>query len=137
MGEPGELPRLARAAAVPQAEVTGEPGEPPGIGGAAIDPLADATGAAGEFPGEDKRPCYRVYDDWCGPDRGPEDLRAVADFIARHGDSRFSVKGDTGAIVRERAGWWTDTVDGRVYLFTAAGLREATQGHDFGRAASR
>ncbi|CAL1241925.1 DUF927 domain-containing protein [Candidatus Methylocalor cossyra] len=61
-------------------------------------------------------------------------LRAVADFLARHGDSRFSAKGNTDAIVRDRAGWWTDTPDGRVYLFTAAGLREAIQGHDFARA---
>jgi putative DNA primase/helicase len=60
-------------------------------------------------------------------------LQAVADFISRHGDSRFSAKGDTTTIVRDRAGWWTDGIDGRVYLFTSGGLREATNGYDFAR----
>jgi putative DNA primase/helicase len=66
-------------------------------------------------------------------------LQAVTDFIAKHGDGRFSRKGDgerTGdGIFRDRAGWWTATASGdRVYLFTPAGLREATAGHDFSRA---
>jgi putative DNA primase/helicase len=30
-----------------------------------------------------------------------------------------------------RAGWWKDTPAGRIYLFTATGLAEATAGHDF------
>jgi putative DNA primase/helicase len=60
-------------------------------------------------------------------------LQGVADFIAKHGDGRFSRKGDGETSVRERAGWWTDTERGRVFLFNPAGLREASTGHDFAR----
>ncbi|WP_295457510.1 DUF927 domain-containing protein [uncultured Thiodictyon sp.] len=62
-------------------------------------------------------------------------LERVAGFIERHGDARFSdadASGD-GAVVRDRAGWWTDN-DGRVYLFTGEGMRETLKGFDFGRA---
>ncbi|EIC23787.1 DUF927 domain-containing protein [Thiorhodovibrio frisius] len=72
-------------------------------------------------------------------------LEAVEDFIAKHGDSRFShvLAGDSGPMIRDRAGWFRDDDDGtddngvkrkkRVYLFTSAGLREATTGFDFRR----
>ncbi len=62
-------------------------------------------------------------------------LEAVGDFLARHGDSRFShVTGaDQGPVVRDRAGWYRDIDEGRVYLMHAAGLREASQGFDFAR----
>jgi putative DNA primase/helicase len=38
--------------------------------GGAFNPVNDPTGAggAGEFPEPEDRPCYRVYDDWCGKD---------------------------------------------------------------------
>jgi putative DNA primase/helicase len=76
-------------------------------------------------------------------------LEAVSDFIDRHGDSRFSsvdkeerydregqsLGPDTRigaeAIVRDRAGWWQDEGNERVYLFNAAGMREALAGFDF------
>jgi putative DNA primase/helicase len=67
-------------------------------------------------------------------------LQAVADFVSRHGDSRFSKKASDDEIqpqpvVLHRAGWWIDQDDaGRVYLFLSEGLREAVKGHDFGRA---
>jgi putative DNA primase/helicase len=73
-------------------------------------------------------------------------LQAVEDFIAKHGDSRFShvLAGESGPMIRDRAGWFRDDDDGtdnngikrkkRVYLFTAGGLREATTGFDFRRA---
>ena len=64
----------------------------------------------------------------------------MADFISRHGDSRFTRKPNSenrqGAFepARDRAGWWLDRGDGeQVYLFTAEGLRDATRGHDFSR----
>ncbi|MDD2893184.1 MAG: DUF927 domain-containing protein [Halothiobacillaceae bacterium] len=60
-------------------------------------------------------------------------LRAVNDFIAKHGDSRFSYLSDNQSVVRDRAGWWRDDNDDRVYLFSPAGLREATKGYDFKR----
>jgi putative DNA primase/helicase len=60
-------------------------------------------------------------------------LQAVADFIAKHGDGRFSEKSNSEAIVQNRAGWWIDAAGGRVHLFTSAGLRDATAGQDFPR----
>lgn len=81
------------------------------------------------------------YQAWRGS-RGTEQtetgqiMRAVSDFIARHGDARFSEHLDGETPVRERAGWWKDAPsnEGRVYLFTSGGLREAVQGFDFTRA---
>ncbi|EIC19503.1 DUF927 domain-containing protein [Thiorhodovibrio frisius] len=72
-------------------------------------------------------------------------LEAVEDFIAKHGDSRFShfLAGASSLMIRDRAGWFRDDDDGtddegakrkkRVYLFTSAGLKEATTGFDFKR----
>lgn len=62
-------------------------------------------------------------------------LEAVEDFIAKHGDSRFShvSAGESGPMIRDRAGWFRDEGELRIYLFTAAGLKEATAGFDFKR----
>jgi putative DNA primase/helicase len=69
-------------------------------------------------------------------------LHAVADFIDKHGDSRFSnIAGDltspNSPMIRDRAGYWkNDVVDAkarRLYLFTPGGLREATKGFDIAR----
>jgi putative DNA primase/helicase len=57
----------------------------------------------------------------------------LADFLARHGDARFSEVG-AGREVRDRAGWWRVAKAGspdagaREWLFTAAGLNEALRG---------
>lgn len=59
-------------------------------------------------------------------------LRAVADFIDRHEDSRFSSMDYTGT-VRERAGYLKQGTDGTIYLFTSHALREATPGYDIRR----
>lgn len=68
-----------------------------------------------------------------GPSEDRQILRAVADFIARHGDTRFSsVKNSTGE-VRDRAGYWEDAPTGRLYLFNRTGLEEAAKGYDLGR----
>jgi len=72
-----------------------------------------------------------------GNDERRQILERIAGFIERHGDSRFSDAnnhaGET-ATVRDRAGWWREEQDGRVYLFNAEGLREALKGFDFKRA---
>ena len=61
-------------------------------------------------------------------------LRSVADFIARHGDARFSPlrrDSDFGIVVRDRAGWWKlGPNEERIYLFTPGALREAAGGFD-------
>nr|WP_207148754.1 DUF927 domain-containing protein [Lamprobacter modestohalophilus] len=66
-------------------------------------------------------------------------LEAVEDFIAKHGDARFShvLAGESGPMIRDRAGWYRDEGEAessnRVYLFTPGGLREAATGFDFKR----
>ena len=62
-------------------------------------------------------------------------LQAIADYIDRHGDSRFSEKGKSEERpVNNRAGWWTEEgASERVYLFNGAALREAGQGYDLKR----
>ncbi|MCC6195164.1 MAG: DUF927 domain-containing protein [Burkholderiales bacterium] len=72
--------------------------------------------------------------------RGNDERRQIperiAEFIERHGDSRFSDADATSddPIRINRAGWWRDSAGVRVYLFNAAGLREALTGFDFKRA---
>lgn len=68
-----------------------------------------------------------------GPSEDRQILRSVADFIARHGDTRFSSANDRAVEVRDRAGYWEDTPRGRLYLFNRPGLEEATKGYDSGR----
>lgn len=61
-------------------------------------------------------------------------LRCVSDFIDKHGDARFSdFNSVDGPIIRDRAGWWKHDGDGRVYMFTSAGLRDAAIGYDMPR----
>lgn len=62
-------------------------------------------------------------------------LRAISDFVERHGDSRFSdidSANDTRPVVN-RAGYSRQSVDGVVFMFTAGALREAAPGYDMPR----
>lgn len=91
--------------------------------GEALDAAIDAYGAWKAFRGEGQTETRQI-------------LQAVESFITRHGDARFSditADATTGPMVRERAGWWRNANEGRVYLFTSDGLREALQGFDFKR----
>lgn len=79
-----------------------------------------------------------------GPSEDRQILRAIADFIDRHGSSRFqlinyhnssrnqSVRAAAEA-VRDRAGYLEQTGSGRIYLFTRSGLQEATCGYELTR----
>jgi putative DNA primase/helicase len=61
-------------------------------------------------------------------------LRSVADFIDKHGDSRFSnIAVDSAMPIRDRAGYWKQDDDKRLYLFTSGGLKEAAKGYDMSR----
>lgn len=68
-----------------------------------------------------------------GPSEDRQILRAIADFIARHGDTRFSSADDPEGEARDRAGYWEDSPTGRLYLFNRPGLEEAAKGYDLGR----
>ena len=70
---------------------------------------------------------------------GNDERRQIAErlsgFLERHGDGRFSdADSREEASVRDRAGWWRDSSDGREYLLTAEAMREAMKGFDFNRA---
>jgi putative DNA primase/helicase len=58
-------------------------------------------------------------------------LQQIDDFIDKHGDSRFSEIADKNAKVINRAGWWKEDNERRLFYFTADGLREALKGFDF------
>jgi putative DNA primase/helicase len=88
---------------------------------------------------------FRAWQSWRGQGNAERQqiVRALAEFLEKHGDSRFTeldLESHTKAeiSVRDRAGWYHDTdVSGkteRTYLFTAAGLREALRDFDFRRA---
>jgi putative DNA primase/helicase len=67
-----------------------------------------------------------------GNDERRQIMRQVSDFIERHGDGRFSDADDSkDAQIRDRSGWWRDGSNGRVYLFTSEGMRDALKGFDF------
>lgn len=69
-----------------------------------------------------------------GNDERRQILDRVSGFIERHGDGRFSDADSNGEIqIRERAGWWSDSMGERTYLFTADGMRESLKGFDFKR----
>lgn len=76
--------------------------------------------------------CFRRWQKGHGAGNKERSLiaRAVAGFIERHGDARFSsaVEDNRTAPVRDRAGWWSDKDGSRTYLFTAEGMRDATKG---------
>jgi putative DNA primase/helicase len=71
-----------------------------------------------------------------GNDERRQILDKVSCFIERHGDGRFSDAdaSDENNPLRDRAGWWRNTHDGREYLFTTEGMHEALKGFDFKRA---
>jgi uncharacterized protein (DUF927 family) len=79
--------------------------------------------------------CRQLFNEWLARmgDGNAEDrqiLRGIADFIALHGDSRFSdVHAQHANItVRDRAGYYEVESDKRLYLFNAPALLEAASG---------
>ncbi|PQO96753.1 RNA helicase [Pseudomonas frederiksbergensis] len=68
-----------------------------------------------------------------GPSENHQILKSIADFIARHGDTRFSGADNLHSEARDRAGYWEDAPSGRLFLFNRPGLEEAAKGYDLGR----
>ncbi|ART64020.1 DUF927 domain-containing protein [Kushneria marisflavi] len=60
-------------------------------------------------------------------------LEHLSDFLTRHGDSMFSELTDNSANVRDRAGWWKDSPQGKIWLFTSEGLKRAVPGFEIAR----
>jgi putative DNA primase/helicase len=57
-------------------------------------------------------------------------LRRMRDFIDKYGDSKFS-ECTKDVVVHDRAGYYRDTDDGREYLFTPEGFKDAVRGFGF------
>lgn len=79
--------------------------------------------------------CRQLFNEWLARmgDGNAEDrqiLRGIADFIALHGDSRFSnVHAQVAdSSVRERAGYFEIDYDRRFYLFNSPALAQAAPG---------
>ena len=100
--------------------------------------LAVGVGLLPMETGEGTSNMVALFEGWqAGRGEGPSEdrqiLRAIADFIDRHGGSRFQSV-ETGADeVRDRAGYWESASTGRLYLFTRSGLEEATKGFELAR----
>ena len=62
-------------------------------------------------------------------------LAGIASFIERHGDSRFSSvhAAEADSRIRDRAGYWEDEPDRRLFLFNKSGLIEAATGYGLAR----
>lgn len=90
-------------------------------------------------PGHIQAAMLELFKEWrAGRGEGPSEdrqiLRAIADFISRHGDSRFSGANDPHGEARDRAGYRETLPDGRLlYLFNRPGLEEAAKGYDLSR----
>lgn len=103
--------------------------------------LATTWGLVPWKSGEPTRAAQRGFDLWRKQrgqvGRSSEHIsivRAVADFIDRHGDARFSnVVDHADLMIRDRAGYWQQVDGRRMFLFTSAGLSEAVKGHDITR----
>jgi putative DNA primase/helicase len=61
-------------------------------------------------------------------------LQNVSDYILKHGDTKFTDKNlPNNQPKTERAGWFLDDTNGRIYAFSSLALREAGGNFDFGR----
>lgn len=103
--------------------------------------LATEYGLTGWEEGEAMAASIESFHAWAAGQGGVRSeheqiLANVASFIERHGDARFSnIEGDPARtpMVRDRAGWWRDDIQGRTYLFNGEGLTEALGGFDLKR----
>lgn len=71
---------------------------------------------------------FERWQSFLGPGQTEDNqiLHAVSDFIAKHGDSRFSAHREhEDRPIINRAGWYKDTAQGRVYMFFPVALKEA------------
>jgi len=101
--------------------------------------LAVSFGVLPVPPGSPIKAMLELFEIWrAGRDAGPSEsrkiLRSIADFLARHGDTRFSNVKDPTGVARDRAGYWEEAPGGgRIYLLNRPGLEEAGSGFDLDR----
>ena len=111
--------------------------------GFALVALAGELATAGKIvpwqEGDATAAAVEIFDLWRAAQpqsaRGKEHAQIIdriAEFVDRHGNSRFldiNFAGGDLPIIRDQAGYYEDTPDGRIYLFTAGGLKA---GSNFG-----
>jgi len=97
--------------------------------------LATSYGLTGWDAGEAIKASVLMFNLWRDTNRtgyteGRQILEMIQDFIGKHGDSRFSSldNGGDAAKVINRAGWWRDKPEGRMFVFLPAALKEAATG---------
>ena len=104
--------------------------------------LATSYGITGWETGYATKVMARMFQSWLdsagnAPLEKQKIINKLRDFIELYGHSRFISKEGTSStdrFITERAGWWELSENNeRIYLFTSAGLREATRGYDFKR----
>ncbi len=100
--------------------------------------LAVGMGLLPMSSGEGTASMMELFEGWqagrgAGPSEDQQILRAIRDFIDRHGGARFQSLEAGADEVRDRAGYWEHTPNGRLYLFTRSGLEEATHGFELTR----
>jgi putative DNA primase/helicase len=93
--------------------------------------LAIEAGILPWLPGAALSACLQMFDAWqtlrggSGATETGQILQSVADYLLKHGDTKFTGKDSDEAPRLERAGWYTLSGDERVYLLTPAALIEA------------
>lgn len=76
---------------------------------------------------------YLRWQAYLGPSHNEDSqiLQAISDFIAKHGDSRFSELHDRyETTIHNRAGWYKNMDQGRVFMFFPVALMEAGGGFE-------
>jgi uncharacterized protein (DUF927 family) len=102
--------------------------------------MAIAYGLLPWAPGSALTDCQLLYGEWLsrvgsGNAEDRQILAGIADFIAKHGSSRFSNvnASEDDTKVFNRAGYWELSMGKRLYLFNKPALIEAAHGHGLPR----
>lgn len=76
--------------------------------------------------------CFAQWRGYRGEgDTEPQQIKeAVTAYLEMYGDARFTCTTDDTRLHGERSGYWRDTHNGREWLFTSAGLKQAAKGFD-------
>jgi putative DNA primase/helicase len=101
--------------------------------------LATEAGITGWKKGDALQAVGNVFNSWknerehTGDSEIHDLMRTLRGFIERHGDSRFSDRADNLMMIRDRAGWYSNSNGQRIYMFTSEGMRDALKGFDYKR----
>jgi len=76
--------------------------------------------------------CFARWRDYRGKgDTEPQQIKgAITAYIEAYGDARFTGILDDSRLHGERSGYWRDTYQGREWLLTGTGLKQAAKGFD-------